>query len=79
MMPTAEEVRDHLARLRRGHALLREATLLALRDLTLEEARAQYDDLVRGWESQRVDLGPVVTRRRLDDRIALRRRIAGGR
>jgi hypothetical protein len=41
------DVRDHLERLRRGHAILRDLRLRELRTLSVDEARLQYDRLVR--------------------------------
>ena len=73
------DVRDHLERLRRGHAILRDLRLRELHALSLDEARAQYDQLVRTWQAQPRDLGPALERRAIEQRVALRRRLAGRR
>lgn len=73
------DVRDHLARLRRGHAILRDLRLRELRALSIDEARAQYDQLVRTWQAQPGDRGPELERRAIEERVALRRRLAGRR
>jgi hypothetical protein len=73
------DVRDHLERLRRGHALLRELRLRELRSLSLDEARAQYDRLVRTWQAQPRDLGSALERRAIEQRMTLRRRLSGRR
>jgi hypothetical protein len=76
---TPYQVRDHLERLRRGHAILRDLRLRELRGLSVEEARAQYDALVRVWQSRPRDLGDALERRAIEQRVALRRRLAGRR
>jgi len=73
------DVRDHLQRLRRGHAILRELRLRELRTLSVADARAQYDDLVQTWQAQPHDLGAALERRAIEQRVALRRRLAGRR
>jgi hypothetical protein len=73
------DVRDHLERLRRGHAILRHLRLRELCALSLEEARAQYDQLVRTWQAQAADPGPTLGRRAIEQRVTLRRRLAGRR
>ena len=73
------DVRDHLQRLRRGHAILRDLRLRQLQTLSVDEARVQYDALVRTWQSQRADLGKALERRAIEQRVALRRRLAGRR
>jgi hypothetical protein len=73
------DVRDHLERLRRGHALLRELRLRELRSLSLDEARAQYDRLVRTWQAQPRDLGSALEQRAIEQRVTLRRRLSGRR
>jgi hypothetical protein len=52
------DVRDHLERLRRGHAILRDLRLAELRTLSVDEARLQYDQLVRVGQTQSLDRGP---------------------
>jgi hypothetical protein len=73
------DVRDHLERLRRGHAILRELRLGELRTLSVDEARLQYDQLVRAGETQFRDRGPELERRAIEERVALRRRLTGRR
>jgi hypothetical protein len=73
------DVRDHLQRLRRGHAILRELRLRELRTLSVADARAQYDGLVRTWQARPRDLGAALERRAIEQRVALRRRLAGRR
>jgi hypothetical protein len=73
------DVRDHLQRRRRGHAILRELRLRELRTLSVADARAQYDDLVQTWQAQPRDLGAALERRAIEQRVALRRRLAGRR
>jgi hypothetical protein len=73
------DVRDHLDRLRRGHAILRRLRLRELASLGEADARDQYDALVRGWDAVRRDRGPELERRAIEQRVALRRRLAGGR
>jgi len=73
------DVRDHLERLRRGHAVLRQLRLAELRDLTVDQARAQYDQLVRTAQAQIGERGPELERRAIEERVALRRRLAGRR
>jgi len=79
MDPTRRDVQDHLQRLRRGHAILRELRLRELRSLSVADARAQYDDLVQTWQAPPRDRGAALDRRAIEHRIALRRRLAGGR
>jgi hypothetical protein len=69
--------RDHLRRLRRGHAILRDLRLRELRDLSVTQSRAQYDALVRTWQSQSGNRGVALERRAIEERVALRRRLAG--
>jgi hypothetical protein len=76
---TPGDVRDHLERLRRGHAILRDLKLGELRALSVDQARAQYDQLVRTWQAQPRELGPALERRVIEHRVALRRRLAGRR
>ena len=78
-MDSSRDVRDHLQRLRRGHAVLRDLRLRGLRTLSVAEARAQYDDLVRTWQAQSRDLGETLERRAIEQRVTLRRRLAGRR
>jgi hypothetical protein len=73
------DVRDHLERLRRGHAILRDLRLGELRTLSVDEARLQYDQLVRAGQAQSHDRGPELERRAIEERVALRRRLAGRR
>jgi hypothetical protein len=73
------DVRDHLERLRRGHAILRELRLAELRTLSVDEARLQYDQLVRAGHTQFHDRGPELERRAIEERVALRRRLTGRR
>ena len=51
------DVRNHLERLRRGHAILRDLRLGELRLLSVDEARLQYDRLVRAGQTQSHDRG----------------------
>jgi hypothetical protein len=76
---TPPDVRDHLQRLRRGNALLRELRLRELRQLSVADARAQYDRLVRTWQAQASHRGPALERRAIERRVALRRRLTGRR
>lgn len=75
---------DDLRRFLDGHRaadrVLRQQTLTRLRSLTVEQARAEYDSLVRLWEASgaREDQGGL-DRRTIEDRVALRRRLAGRR
>jgi hypothetical protein len=73
------DVRDHLERLRRGHAILRELRLAELRTLSVDEARLQYDQLVRAGQTQFHDRRPELERRAIEERVALRRRLTGRR
>jgi hypothetical protein len=73
------DVRDHLERLRRGHATLRQLRLRELRTLTVAEARVQYDALVQTSQRQRSDRGAALERRAIEQRVTLRRRLAGRR
>jgi hypothetical protein len=73
------DVRDHLRRLRRGQMILRELRLRELPRLSVADARAQYDDLVRVWQAGPRDGGAALARRAIEARVALRRRLAGGR
>lgn len=76
--------RDDLKRYLDGHraadARLREEALRRLASLTVEAARAEYDSLCRVWETSR-SLGDqaALDRRAVEDRVALRRRLAGRR
>lgn len=79
MNSARRDVRDHLQRLRRGHAILRELRLRELRALSVTDARAQYDNLVRTWQSGPRDLGAALERQAIEHRVALRRRLAGRR
>ena len=79
MASVRHDVRDHLQRLRRGHAILRELRLRELRTLSVADARAQYDDLVQTSQSAPRDLGAALERRAIEQRVALRHRLAGGR
>jgi hypothetical protein len=73
------DVRDHLQRLRRGHAMLRELKLREVRTLSIADARAQYDALVQTWQAQRGHRGDALERRAPEQRVELRRRLAGRR
>ena len=79
MDSTPRDIQDHLQRLRRGHAILRELRLRELRTLSVGEARAQYDRLVRTWEAGPRDRGAALERRAIEQRVVLRRRLAGRR
>jgi hypothetical protein len=79
MDPSRADVRDHLERLRRGHAILRDLRLRQLRELSEADSRAQYDRLVRTWQAQAGDRDPALDRRAIEQRVALRRRLAGRR
>ena len=76
--------RDDLKRFLDGHraadARLRRETLRRLPTLSVEAARAEYDALWRVWERTRTH-GDVAAldRRAIQDRVALRRRLAGRR
>lgn len=65
---------------RAAGARLRRETLQRVARLTVEEARAEYDSLVRVWERSRA-LGDTagLDSRAIQDRVALRRRLAGRR
>jgi len=73
------DVRDHLNRLRRGHAILRDLRLRQLRTLSVADSRAQYDALVQVGQTQRYALGETLERRAIEQRVQLRRRLAGRR
>ena len=73
------EVRDHLDRLRRGHAILRDLRLRQLRTLSVADSDAQYDALVQVGQTQRYALGETLERRAIEQRVELRRRLAGRR
>ena len=79
MDSTRRDVQDHLQRLLRGHAILRELRLRELRTLSVADARAQYDDLVQTWQSGPRDRGAALERQAIEHRVALRRRLAGRR
>jgi len=73
--------RADLRRFLDGHraadARLREETLRKLPALSTDEARAEYDSLCRVWETSRLaaDAGRL-DHGAIDERIALRRRLA---
>ena len=74
--------RGDLKRFLDGHraadARLREETLRRLASLTVDEARVEYDSLCRVWEASRSPEGErALDRRAIEDRVALRRRLAG--
>ena len=74
--------RGDLERFLDGHraadARLREETLRRLASLTVDEARVEYDSLCRVWEASRSPEGErALDRRAIEDRVALRRRLAG--
>jgi hypothetical protein len=73
------DVVDHLRRLRRGEAILRDLRLRELRELSVADARAQYDCLVATLQAQPGHLGTALARRAIERRVALRRRLAGRR
>jgi len=79
MHSTRGNVQDHLQRLRRGHAILRELRLRELRTLSIADARAQYERLVQMWQARPRDLGAALERQAIEQRVALRRRLAGRR
>jgi hypothetical protein len=62
-----------------GHAILRELQLGELRTLSVDEARLQYDQLVRAGQTQSHDRGPELEHRAIEERVALRRRLTGRR
>lgn len=76
--------RDDLKRFLDGHraadARLRRETLRRLATLSVHDARAEYDALCRIWDNTRT-LGDIAAldRRAIQDRVALRRRLAGRR
>lgn len=76
--------RDDLERFLEGHrraeARLRKETLRRVARLTVDEARAEYDGLVRVWETSRA-LGDraAMDRRAIQERVALRGRFSGRR
>lgn len=76
--------RDDLKRFLDGHraadARLREEALRRLRSLSVDDARMEYDSLCRVWETSRL-LGDrtALDRRTIQERVALRRRLAGRR
>lgn len=74
--------RRDLKRFLDGHraadARLRDETLRRLPSLTVDEARVEYDSLCRVWEASRSPGGErALDRRAIEDRVALRRRLAG--
>lgn len=77
--------RDDLRRFLDGHrhadAVLRRLALHRLRTLTVEQARAEYDALVRTWEmsSRGQETAGVLDRRAIAQRVAFRRRLTGRR
>ncbi len=80
-MPVSPEaLRQFLEGHRAAERLLRRQILRKLALLTEEESRAEYDSLCRVWEASGPDEGgPALDRRAVEDRMALRRRLAGQR
>lgn len=75
---------DDLKRFLEGHRAantrLREEALRRLASLSVEAARAEYDSLCRVWEASRApDEEAALDARAIQERVALRRRLAGRR
>lgn len=65
---------------RAAAARLREEMLRKLPALSIEQARVEYDSLCRVWETSRLaDAVGALDRAAIEERIALRRRLAGRR
>jgi hypothetical protein len=80
MPVSSEALRQFLDGHRAAGRLLRRQTLRQLALLTEDESRAEYDALCRVWEaSGSIEASPALDRRALEDRVALRRRLAGWR
>lgn len=79
-MLSREDLRRFLDGYRAAGARARQETLERLRTLSVEDARAEYDALCRGWEASP---GSADTRSLdaliIKERVALRRRLAGRR
>ncbi|MFZ1060862.1 MAG: hypothetical protein WAP47_16895 [Candidatus Rokuibacteriota bacterium] len=76
--------RDDLKRFLQGHRAadprLREEALRRLASLSVDDARAEYDSLCRVWEASRgLDDEAALDGRAIQERVALRRRLAGRR
>jgi hypothetical protein len=71
------DVRNHLERLRRGHAILRDLRRGELRTLSVDEARLQYDRLVRAGQTQSHDRGPELERRAIEEHRVLPVEVTG--
>ncbi len=79
-MVSRADLRRFLEGHRAADARLREETLRKLPALSTEEARAEYDSLCRVWETSRLEEGAdALDRGAIEERIALRRRLAGRR
>jgi hypothetical protein len=75
---------EDLRRYRRGHhaaaVRLRAETLRALADLTVEQAREEYDRLCAVWrEPESPEERRALDRLAIRDRVALRRKLLGAR
>lgn len=79
-MLTREDLKLFLDGHRAAGVRLRQETLRRLASMSVEEARAEYDSLCLVWESSRA-LGDAAAldRRAIQDRVDLRRRLAGQR
>jgi hypothetical protein len=79
-MVSRADLRRFLEGHRAADARLREEMLRELPALSIEQARAEYDSLCRVWEtSRRADAAGALDRGAIEERIALRRRLAGRR
>ena len=80
MTVSRADLRRFLDGHRAADARLREETLRKLPALSIDEARAEYDSLCRVWETSRLvgDAGRLDPAS-IEQRIALRRRLAGRR
>lgn len=80
MTVSPADLRRFLDGHRAADARLREDMLRKLPAMSMEEARAEYDSLCRVWETSRLtaDAGRLDPRA-IEERIALRRRLAGRR
>ena len=76
MAVSKEDLRRFVAGQRVANALVREETWRRLAMLTVEEARKEYDELCRLWESNpaRHDLGDL-DRLRVDELVKCRQRL----
>ncbi len=80
MSVSHEDLKRFLDGHRAADARLRVEALRRLASLSVEDARAEYDSLCHVWETSRA-LGDrsALDRRAIQDRVVLRRRLAGRR